>query len=176
MIVKNVTIKDIEEVFKFYKIASDYQTVKKKVVAWPNFKKEMVETEITENRQFKLIINNKIACIWAITFSDEQIWEERNKDTAVYIHRIATNPEFRGNNFVAYIVTWAKEYVKQKNIQFIRLDTLGNNTKLIAHYKNAGFDFLGLFNLKNTDRLPDHYQLAPVCLFEIDLFKSDFTK
>jgi ribosomal protein S18 acetylase RimI-like enzyme len=132
----------------------------------------MVETEIAENRQFKLLINNEIACIWAIAFSDKQIWEERNKDTAVYIHRIATDPKFRGNNFVADIVTWAKEYVKQKKIQFIRLDTLGNNIKLIAHYKNAGFDFLGLFNLKNTDRLPDHYQLAPVCLFEINLFKD----
>jgi ribosomal protein S18 acetylase RimI-like enzyme len=172
MVIKNVTITDIGEVFKFYKIASEYQTAKKKVVVWPDFERAMVETEIAENRQFKLLINNEIACIWAITFSDKQIWEERNKDTAVYIHRIATDPKFRGNNFVADIVTWAKEYVKQKNIQFIRLDTLGNNIKLIAHYKNAGFDFLGLFNLKNTDRLPDHYQLAPVCLFEIDLFKD----
>ena len=172
MVIKNATITDIEEVFKFYKIASDYQTAKKKVVVWPDFERAMVETEIAENRQFKLLINNEIACIWAITFSDKQIWEERNKDTAVYIHRIATNPKFRGNNFVADIVTWAKEYVNQKNIQFIRLDTLGNNTKLIAHYKNAGFDFLGLFNLKNTDSLPDHYQLAPVCLFEINLFKD----
>ena len=172
MVIKNVTITDIEEVFKFYKIASDYQTAKKKVVVWPDFERAMVETEIAENRQFKLLINNEIACIWAITFSDKQIWEERSKDTAVYIHRIATNPKFRGNNFVADIVTWAKEYVNQKNIQFIRLDTLGNNTKLIAHYKNAGFDFLGLFNLKNTDSLPDHYQLAPVCLFEINLFKD----
>lgn len=172
MVIKNVTITDIEEVFKFYKIASEYQTAKKKVVVWPDFERAMVETEIAENRQFKLLINNEIACIWAITFSDKQIWEERSKDTAVYIHRIATNPKFRGNNFVADIVTWAKEYVNQKNIQFIRLDTLGNNTKLIAHYKNAGFDFLGLFNLKNTDSLPDHYQLAPVCLFEINLFKD----
>lgn len=172
MVIKNVTITDIGEVFKFYKIASEYQTAKKKVVVWPAFERAMVETEIAENRQFKLLINNEIACIWAITFSDKQIWEERNKDTAVYIHRIATDPKFRGNNFVADIVTWAKEYVKQKKIQFIRLDTLGNNIKLIAHYKNAGFDFLGLFNLKNTDRLPDHYQLAPVCLFEIDLFKD----
>ena len=172
MVIKNVTITDIEEVFKFYKIASEYQTAKKKVVVWPDFERAMVETEIAENRQFKLLINNEIACIWAITFSDKQIWEERSKDTALYIHRIATNPKFRGNNFVADIVTWAKEYVNQKNIQFIRLDTLGNNTKLIAHYKNAGFDFLGLFNLKNTDSLPDHYQLAPVCLFEINLFKD----
>jgi hypothetical protein len=26
-----------------------------------------------------------------------------------------------------------------------------------------------MFDLKNTDSLPDHYKEAPVCLFEIDL-------
>ncbi len=37
------------------------------------FLKELVETETKENRQFKLVINNTIACVWAITFSDPEI-------------------------------------------------------------------------------------------------------
>jgi ribosomal protein S18 acetylase RimI-like enzyme len=119
-----------------------------------------------------MLINNEVACIWAITFNDEQIWEEKNKDSAIYIHRIATNPGFRGNNLITKIVDWAKKYANQREIQFLRLDTLGNNTRLIAHYKKAGFDFLGLFDLKNTDSLPDHYKLAPVCLFEINLYRN----
>ena len=50
----------------------------------------------------------------------------------------------------------------------IRLDTLGNNIKLIEHYTNAGFDFLGMFRLKNTAGLPMHYQEElNCCLFEI---------
>ena len=171
MQIKNVIISDIDEIFRLYKIASDYQKAKKTVVVWPDFKREMVETEISENRQFKMLINGEIACVWAITFSDEQIWEERNKDNAIYIHRIATNPNFRGNDYVSKIVKWAKAYANEKNIQFVRLDTLGNNTKLIAHYKNAGFNFLGMFDMKNTSNLPDHYHNAPVCLFEIDLHK-----
>ena len=169
MQIVNATIKDIDEIYRLYKIATAYQQAKKKVIVWPNFERVMVEIEIAENRQLKMLINNEVACIWAITFNDEQIWEEKNKDSAIYIHRIATNPNFRGNNLVAKIVDWAKEYANQKEIQFVRLDTLGNNTRLIEHYKNAGFDFLGLFDLKNTDNLPEHYKLAPVCLFEIDL-------
>lgn len=167
--IKNITITDINDVFKLYKIASNYQKEKKTVVVWPDFDREMVKFEILENRQFKLLIDNKIACIWAITFSDEQIWENSKKDSALYIHRIATNPNHRGNDFVSIIVAWAKELAIKKGIQFIRLDTLGENTKLIKHYKNAGFDFLGLFNLKDTSSLPDHYKLSPVSLFEIDL-------
>ncbi|MCR1026490.1 GNAT family N-acetyltransferase [Cellulophaga baltica] len=163
------SIHDIDEIFRLYKIASDYQKEKKKVVVWPDFKKALVETEIAEKRQWKLIIDDEVACLWAITFSDAQIWEERDNSTSIYIHRIATNPKFRGNNYMNTIVTWAKTYAQSIEKRFIRLDTLGNNTKLIEHYQKAGFDFLGMFDLKNTDMLPDHYQDQPACLFEIDL-------
>ena len=172
MTIKNVTDSDIEKIFELYKIASNYQREKKTVIVWPDFNREMVRNEIAENRQFKLLVNNEVVCIWAITFSDEQIWEDSNTDSAIYIHRIAVNPNFRGNNYIATITNWAKEYALKKEIQFIRLDTLGENKNLITHYKNAGFHFLGLFNLKNTSNLPDHYKLAPVCLFEIDLYKN----
>lgn len=171
MEIKNCTISDIDEIFRLYKIASDYQKEKKKVVVWPDFKRSLVETEINENRQWKMIIDGEIVCIWAIAFQDEQIWEEKNKDSAIYIHRIATNPNFRGRDFVSKIVAWSMDYAKLIDKQFVRLDTLGNNVKLIEHYKNAGFDFLGMFDLRNTDNLPEHYHNAPVCLFEIDLKK-----
>src|SRR5258706_4770397 len=141
MKIENCVTKDITEIFRLYKIASEYQKSKQTVVVWPEFKKQLVETEIVENRQWKLIIDEEIACVWATAFSDEQIWEERNADAAIYIHRIATNPNFRGKNFISLIVEWAREYTKNKGKDFVRLDTLGNNTKLIEHYTNAGFQF-----------------------------------
>ncbi len=165
--IENSTINDIPEIFRLYRLASDYQRQKQTVVVWPEFAPELVETEIAENRQWKLLIEGKVACVWATTFSDEQIWEERNKDAAIYIHRIATNPDFRGQNFVAIIVKWAKEYALQHNLDYVRLDTIGNNTKLIEHYTNAGFDFLGIFGLKDTTGLPDHYHNAPAALFQL---------
>ena len=165
----NSTWVDITEIFRLYAVASEYQKTKKTVVVWPNFDYSLVEIELAEKRQFKLLVKDEVACVWAITFTDEQIWEERNVDAAVYIHRIATNPKFRGQNFIKVIVKWAKEYAQSNGKQYVRLDTLGNNTRLIKHYTNAGFSFLGMFDLKNTDALPVHYQEAPVCLFEIDL-------
>ena len=169
MTIENSTVEDIDEIFRLYKIASEYQKTKQTVVVWPQFELQLVENEIAENRQWKLIIDQQVACVWAITFSDEQIWEHRNNDAAVYIHRIATNPVFRGNNFVSIITEWAKQYAKSMNKDFVRLDTLGNNTKLIEHYTNSGFTFLGIFDLKNTNGLPAHYHNAPACLFEIKL-------
>ena len=133
------------------------------------FEKQLVETELAENRQWKLVIDGTIACVWAITFSDAQIWEELNADPAVYIHRIATHPGFRGRKFISVIVDWAITFAKANGKSFVRLDTLGNNTKLIEHYTGAGFRFLGIFQLKNAAGLPAHYHQTPACLFEIAL-------
>jgi ribosomal protein S18 acetylase RimI-like enzyme len=169
MNIQNSTPADIDEIFRLYALASAHQKAVKSVVVWPIFERSLVVSEIADNHQWKLIINDEIACVWATTFSDEQIWEERNADAAVYIHRIATNPNFRGQNFVKTIVEWAAEFAKSHTKDFVRLDTLGNNTKLIAHYTNAGFDFLGFADLKDTSGLPSHYKEAPAALFEIKL-------
>jgi ribosomal protein S18 acetylase RimI-like enzyme len=163
------TSEDISEIFRLYGLATEYQKITFPENTWPTFKRQLVETEIQEERQFKIIINNQIACVWAVTFEDPQIWEERDKDPSFYIHRIATNPDFRGQNFVTEIVKWAREFAKSHQKKFIRLDTCGNNQKLIKHYTNCGFDFLGIVQLENADQLPSHYQNADVCLFEIDL-------
>lgn len=128
-----------------------------------------VAVEIAENRQFKLVIEDKIACIWAITYSDPKIWEAADNDASIYVHRIATNPDFRGNNFVKITVDWAIELAKDQNRKFIGMDTCGKNQTLISHYTYCGFQFLGTKRLKNTSGLPSHYHNANVCFFEIAL-------
>ncbi|MDB5030881.1 GNAT family N-acetyltransferase [Mucilaginibacter sp.] len=168
MEIKNSTSEDIDEIFKFYKAATDYQKTKS-VVHWPEFDRKFIETEIFENRQWKIMIDNQIACIWATTFSDPEIWEEKNKDPSVYIHRIATNQDFKGRNLVGEIVQWAKNYAWVNDKKYIRMDTVGYNTGLIDYYQKCGFDFLGLSKLKNTKGLPAHYDNATVSLFQIVL-------
>ncbi|NIF06500.1 GNAT family N-acetyltransferase [Chryseobacterium sp. Tr-659] len=168
MTIQNSTHHDIDEIFRLYKIATDLQKTKFPV-HWPEFERSLIETEIKENRQWKLIIDNKIACIWATTFSDVQIWEERNIDPSLYIHRIAANPDFRGQHLVKQIVEWAMVFAKENNKRFIRMDTVGDNPGLIEYYIQCGFDFLGLSTLKHTKGLPAHYDNATVSLFQMEI-------
>ena len=110
-----------------------------------------------------------MACNWAITFSDKEIWEEKDQNDSIYIHRIATNPAFRGQRLVKNIVAWAKNYAREHGKKFVRLDTLGNNTRLIQHYTEAGFNFLGVVRLADVSKLPLHYHREPDCLlFELE--------
>ena len=167
MVIKNCALSDLDSIFELYGAAMKLQT-QKNMVVWPRFEKRLVEKEIEEQRQWKLMIDDEIACNWAITFEDKEIWGERDINNSIYIHRITTNPAFRGNRFIDAIVTWAKTYALSKGKQYVRLDTLGNNTRLIKHYTSAGFNFLGIFTLTDTQNLPAHYQKEPnCCLFEM---------
>lgn len=172
MTIQNSNSNDIDSIFKLYELATNFQKIKFPAVSWPQFERTLVETEIQENRQWKLLIDNEIACVWATTFDDPSIWEERNIEPSVYIHRIATNPKFRGQNFVEIITDWAKKHAQTNDKQFVRLDTCGQNNGLIKHYTKCGFEFLGIWKLKDSSSLPAHYIDAEVCFFEIDLHKN----
>lgn len=167
----NSTEQDIPEIFRLYKFATALQTEKFPENQWPEFDKSLIEKEVAENRQFKLLMDGEVACVWAIAYSDPEIWSDDDGLSSLYIHRIATNPNFRGNNLVKVIVDWAKTYAADK--KYIRMDTCGENAKLIQHYQNCGFEFLGIKQLDGALNLPAHYHNADVCYFEIKLSKGN---
>jgi len=170
MQIQNSTPSDQATIFELYELATAVQRSKSPaVVVWPTFEQALVATEIAEGRQWKMVIDGQIACVWATTFSDPEIWEEKNVDPAVYIHRIATNPAFKGQKFVDNIVSWAREHAQANGKAYIRMDTCGNNQGLIKYYTARGFAFLGIHKLKSSKGLPAHYQDADVCFFEIKL-------
>ena len=129
--VLNSKPEDIETIFEFYDMAVAHQ---KKVFNkhWQGFSRELVQTEIAENRQYKILINDEVAGIFAVTFNDPEIWEEKDAQRSIYIHRIVTHPNFRGYGIVNLIIEWAKEYAQNNQIEFIRMDTWADNEKLLA--------------------------------------------
>jgi ribosomal protein S18 acetylase RimI-like enzyme len=164
----NSTADDTATIFKFYDHAIAYQKTKFNK-HWQGFDLELVETEIKENRQWKIMMDNTVVCIFAITFNDTAIWGDKDEQPSIYIHRIVTNPLFRGNNFVNEIIIWAKKYGKENGRQFIRMDTWGDNQKLIDYYTKCGFTFLGLSEELNAKELPKHYSGIQLSLFEIKI-------
>jgi ribosomal protein S18 acetylase RimI-like enzyme len=171
MQIVNADLEDIETIFDLYDRAIEFQKTKFDK-HWLGFDVALVEREIRENRLWKIIENERIACIFSITFSDPLLWGEKEDNAAIYIHRIVTNPEFRGRGFVRIITNWAKDYARSIGKKFIRMDTWGDNRKLIDYYKDCGFDFLGLTTPAKTENLPKHYEGISLSLFEINLDKD----
>jgi len=161
-------LEDHSEIFRLYRLATTFQKTKF-TSHWPEFDPSMVSHEINEGKQWKLIDNATIACVWAIAYEDPLIWGEKDKEPSLYLHRIATNPIYRGQKLLQNVIHWSVAHAKKKNKKKVRLDTVGENKKLIAYYTQSGFEFLGLSKLEDTQGLPDHYHNATVSLFELAL-------
>lgn len=164
----NSAIEDFDEIFRLYDLAIEFQKTKFDK-SWLPFDREMIEREIAEKRHWKILIDEKIACIFSITFDDPLIWKEKRKEPAIYIHRIVTNHDFRGNKFVPKITEWARGFATDIGKKFIRMDTWGDNQKLIDYYVECGFDFLGVIVPTKTADLPKHYEGISLSLFEIQI-------
>jgi len=164
---ENAIHADIDIIFYLYGEAIEFQ---KKVFhnSWLGFDRTMVETEIDEKRLWKIIDEEQMACIYSVAYKDPMIWRERSEDSAIYIHRIVTNPDFRGRGYTRTITEWAKDFARANGVRFIRMDTWGDNQKLIEYYQDCGFNYLGVTTPEVTDALPKHYVGISLSLFEID--------
>lgn len=168
MIFTQSTAADIPEIFSFYDLAIAYQKTRFKR-HWQPFEPALIAREVAEGRQWKITEAEQTACIFATAFEDPFIWGEKSKEPAVYLHRIVTHPGFRGKNFVREIIGWARTYCKEQGLQYIRMDTWGDNQGLLDYYVQCGFNFLGIITPLPTDTLPKHYEGITLGLFEIEV-------
>jgi len=168
MEIVNSTLDDLQTIFDLY----DAAIVHQKAVShlhWLPFERDRVENEIVQGRQWKILVDGQVACIFATAYADPEIWGEKDADPAVYLHRIVTNPAFRGRNFVAAIVDWAKSHGRALDKSYVRLDTWSDNPRLKQHYLACGFEFLGIITPRDLSKLPSHYTGISLALFEIGL-------
>ncbi len=168
MEILNSTPKDLDAIFELYDAAIAHQKAVSNM-HWLPFDTQMVENEIAEGRQWKIVVEGQIACVFVTAYTDPAIWGEKDLDPSVYLHRIVTNPQFRGRGFVAEIVRWAIPHGKMLGKKFVRLDTWAENLKLKELYLFAGFQFLGIVSPANPAALPSHYSGITLGLFEIEI-------
>ena len=159
---------DIDVIFELYEAAIAFQ---KQVGtnSWKGFERAMIEQEIDEKRHFVIKDENQVTATFVLTYNDPIIWKEADKDSALYIHRIATNPNFRGRSYVQKIVNWVIEYARKTEKDFVRLDTTSGNERLNQYYIKCGFTYKGINHIEWTKELPEHYKEGSFALFEIKI-------
>jgi ribosomal protein S18 acetylase RimI-like enzyme len=166
--IEKTTAQDIQDIFKLYDEAIAYQ----KEVGnnhWLGFETAMIEKEIVEDRHFKVISDKKIISTFCTTISDPLIWKDSDLVQAVYIHRIATSKNARGNNVLKNIISYAIDYAKDQGLQYIRMDTGSGNDRLIGYYIKNGFTFMGDIKVNYTPDLPAHYKDGSFALLQMSV-------
>jgi hypothetical protein len=64
------------------------------------------------------------------------------------------------------ILEWSVNHVKEKGLQFVRMDTWGDNQKIIDYYMKFGFSFVENFTTPDTEELPVHNRKLKLALLE----------
>lgn len=164
----NSSYSDIDFIFKLFNSAIEYQK-KNGYDLWPQFSRELIESEISEGRNWKVIEGENVIGFFSALYNDPVIWTNRDKDPAVYLHRIVVNPAFKSKGLMQIIKEWAIAHAKQKGKHYVRMDTWGNNKNLREYYINSGFNYIGQQHLQETPELPPHYGGSVLSLFEIEV-------
>jgi GNAT superfamily N-acetyltransferase len=165
MIIQNSNQEDIAFIFELFRKAVEYQK-DKGYNLWPNFEVSLIEREIKEKRHWKIVDGNTIACIFSVQYNDPIIWQEKDKDPAVYLHRITINPSFKGKGLIEYVKNWAIAHAKEKEKKYLRMDTWGDNETLRNYYIDCGFNYIGQQFLQHSDVDHKHYGGLILSLFE----------
>lgn len=161
----NSSLNDLDLIFHYFDEAIAYQK-RNGYQLWPQFSRELIETEIKEKRHWKIIDDGKVVCVFSVMYNDPVIWREMDKDPSVYLHRIAVNPEFKGKRIMVVIKKWGIDHAKAMNKKYLRMDTWGNNETIRNYYINCGFNYIGQQQLHKTEGLPEHYGGNLLSLFQ----------
>ncbi|MDR3714846.1 MAG: GNAT family N-acetyltransferase [Puia sp.] len=209
MTITHTTIEDLDTIRELFGLAIQYQQ-SKAANHWHGMDEALIKREIGEHLHWKIveegIVEEKmmrekmmrekrmvagrgrvreqalpaIVCFFSVAFADSLVWDERDADPSLYLHRIITNPAFRGRGYVKHIIAWAESFGAAAGKRYIRLDTHVDNQRLNAYYQECGFVFCGVKKFDGQEGnpgVPRHYLGSGLSLYEreipIDAFVQD---
>lgn len=139
---------------------------------WNEIDKAGLENDIENDLQYKITKDNDILCIFSVQYNDPFIWREYDKNNAIYLHRIVVNPNFKGQKQFEKVLNWAKQFLRQNNLKYIRMDTWADNKKIIDYYKSFGFKFIENYQTSDTSELPIQNRNLNVALLELEVTEN----
>lgn len=166
--IESVVADDLQFIYWLYEEAINYQQLMSYNV-WNGYDKDLLQREVKEGLLRKLVIDGKIALVFSAIYSDKFLWHERDKDDAVYVHRLVVNPELRGQKLFAHVFRWLINDAKSNGRKYLRLDTWGDNPKMIAYYESFGYKFIKNYTSGDDPRLPVPHRNLFFALFEYEI-------
>ena len=151
---------------EFWSAAIAYQ-VAKQLPLWSPYPEQKIKDEIQAGLHFSVFTPDDVmAGFFSLALSDALIWGEKERGDAIYIHRMCVNPDRKGSNLTTTVLSWAYGYAAGAGRKFIRMDTWGDNQRLVNYYIACGFRHIGNRQLGASPELPSHYNNISLAYFE----------
>lgn len=164
----NALTNDLPDIYELFEEAILFQKVNN-YVGWKSYDKEYITADIQNNLLYKIVSENKIMCIFSICYADPLIWREKENGNAIYLHRIVLNRVFKNERVFNRVLEWAIKHAREKQLNYIRMDTWADNEKIIEYYKSYDFRFVENYITPGTLDLPLQHRNLKVTLLEFDV-------
>jgi ribosomal protein S18 acetylase RimI-like enzyme len=164
----NTTNDDLNDVLWLFEQAMELQG-RNGYKVWEDVDKAGLEKDIASGLQYKIVQGSNILCIFSIQYHDPFIWRDKDRNDAIYLHRIVVNPNFKGQKQFQKVLDWATDFAQSKDLQFVRMDTWADNLKIIEYYKSFGFVFIENYKTPDAPELPIQNRNLNVALLELKL-------
>jgi len=168
MIITNTTIGDLDVLEALFDEAISFQRSRSASNVWQRMNREFITREIEAKLHWKIVDEDQIACCFSMLYTDPLVWDEKDADPSLYLHRIVTNPAFGGRAYVKAIVSWASDFGRATGKKYLRLDTGRDNRRLNEYYQECGFVYCGSkqFRDDGNPAVPRHYLGVGLSLYE----------
>jgi ribosomal protein S18 acetylase RimI-like enzyme len=163
--ISNTLEADLEFIYSLFEDAIIYQR-KNGYPDWSDYCKDSLKEDIRLKRQYKIVIDGDIACIFTTCFSDTIVWREEDKNDAIYLHRIVVNKHYKGQRLVGKVIDFTSTLGKKLNRNKIRIDTWANNSSIIDYYKSFNFKIVRHSFNPDVPELPIQMRGNKVVLME----------
>lgn len=160
---------DIDEICGLFEKAIAFQKANN-YQGWDRYDRDFLMADIGNGLLYKIMCGDEIVCFFCACFNDALIWRGREKDDALYLHRIVLNRDFAGIRIMPTILDWAAMTAMFHSRRYIRMDTWADNAKLINYYKEHGFIHIEDFTTGDTAELPVQHRNLHIALLEKDLY------
>lgn len=157
---------DLDTLCRLFDEAIAYQKRK----GYPEYRsneRETVAALIGEKLHFKLVIEGEIACVFNLSYDDSIVWRERHTGNSIYLHRVITNQQFKGQQLFGKVLDWTLQRAREEGMQYVRLDTWADNPSLVNYYQHFGLKFVEYFTMPVRDDLSVNCWGNRVILLEI---------
>ncbi len=157
---------DVEDLMKLYDSAILFQREVSNY-CWHDFSLDGVMTEVKSGLIWKILKDDEVCGSFVLLTEDPYIWDELECGNAVYLHRIISSKKGTGK-LMSELLEWARNYAKQLNRTYVRMDTWSENKKLADYYIQLGFESLGVHQPKRPQLLPSTYSSTSLILLQIE--------
>lgn len=87
-------------------------------------------------------VEDDLVGTYLILWSDPLIWGELNNTDSGYIHRLAVDRRYRGQNVGHVLLRSAEERIAERGKDTARLDCKADNPKLNRYYRENGYQLV----------------------------------